>query len=455
MAAPMTFDDLRTAVESGTIDTVAAVMVDMQGRLMGKRFHARHFVDGGYEETHCCNYLLATDLEMSTPDGYAATSWAGGYGDYVMKPDLGTLRPMPWVEGAAMVLCDVLDHHHHEPIPHSPRAMLKRQLARLAERGLSATAATELEFFLLDDSYAQARAKRYRDLNYASAYNEDYHIFQTAKEEDVMRPIRNHLAAAGLPIEGTKGEAEAGQAELNIVYAEALLTADMHSFAKHAVKEIAWQRGRSVTFLAKPHEDVAGSASHVHLSLRDGDGNNVFHDADAKHGMSMTMRRFLAGQMAHADDITVFLAPYVNSYKRFSAGTFAPTKNVWSIDNRTAGFRVCGADSKGVRIECRIGGADLNPYLAMAGLIAAGLAGVEDELEPPEEFTGDAYGSGDAPEVPKNLRDATESLRGSGMLRAALGDEVVEHYVRMAEVELEEFARVVTDHEIRRGFERA
>ena len=456
MTHTLTLGELRDAVDAGTIDTVAAVMVDMQGRLMGKRFHARHFVDGGVDETHCCNYLLATDLEMATPDGYASTSWASGYGDYAMVPDLSTLRLTPWVEGAAMVLCDVMDHEGEAPIPHSPRAMLKKQLARLEKLGFTANAATELEFFLLDDSYARAREKRYRDLEYSSAYNEDYHIFQTAKEEDVMRPIRNHLAAAGLPIEGTKGEAEAGQAELNIVYAEALLTADMHTFAKHAVKEIAWQRDRSVTFLAKPHHDRAGSASHVHLSLIDADGDNAFFDADAEHGMSTLMRRFLAGQIAHADDVTVFLAPYVNSYKRFAAGTFAPTKNVWSIDNRTAGFRICGADSKGVRIECRIGGADMNPYLAMAGLIAAGLAGIENDMEPPEAFTGDAYGDHeDAPEVPKHLRRATAALRESSMLRAAFGDEVVDHYVRMAEVEQEDFDRVVTDHEVRRGFERA
>ena len=334
--------------------------------------------------------------------------------------------------------------------------MLRRQVERLAERGWSATAATELEFFLYDDSYESARAKRYAGLQYSSPYNEDYHLFQTAKEEDVMRPIRNHLAAAGIPVEGTKGEAAAGQAELNIVYAEALACADMHSFAKHAVKEIAWQQGRSVTFLAKPAADTSGSASHVHLSVRDADGENVFFDAGAAHGMSTTMRRFLAGQIAHADDITCLLAPYVNSYKRFAAGTFAPTKNVWSIDNRTAGFRICGAGSKGVRIECRIGGADLNPYLAMAGLIAAGLAGIEHAMEPPEAFAGDAYGAGDdAPEVPKSLTRATAALRGSDMLRAAFGDEVVDHYVRMAEVEQEAFDRVVTDHEISRGFERA
>ena len=456
MTGTLTLEALRDAVDAGSIDTVAVCMVDMQGRLMGKRLHARYFLDHGHEETHCCNYLLATDLEMETPDGYASTSWAAGYGDYMMKPDLGTLRLTPWAEGAAMVLCDVLDHAGDAPIEHSPRAMLRKQLKRLEAHGWSATAATELEFFLYDDSYEAARDKRYADLEYSSPYNEDYHLFQTAKEEHVMRPIRNHLAAAGIPVEGTKGEAAAGQAELNIVYDEALACADMHAFAKHAVKEIAWGEGRSVTFLAKPAADTSGSASHVHLSLRDEAGANVFFDEGAEHGMSTTMRRFLAGLIAHADDFTVFLAPYVNSYKRFAAGTFAPTKNVWSIDNRTAGFRICGPDSKGVRVECRIGGADLNPYLALAGMIAAGLAGVEGEMEPPEAFEGDAYGAGgDVPEVPKTLRDATEAMRGSTMLREAFGDAVVDHYTRMAEVEREDFERAVTDHEIRRGFERA
>lgn len=455
MIGRLSFEELRGAVDAGTIDTVAVVMVDMQGRLMGKRLHARFFVDSGFEESHCCNYLLATDLEMATPAGYASTSWSSGYGDYMMKPDLDTIRPMPWVEGAAMVLCDVLDHHGHAPIAHSPRAILKHQLMRLREHGYRCAAATELEFFLFDESYEQARRKGYQNLTLASAYNEDYHVFQTAKEEGVMRPIRNHLAAAGLPVEGTKGEAEAGQAELNIQYAEALVTADMHSFAKHAIKEIAWQQGRSVTFLAKVDEKRVGSSSHVHLSLRDAHNGSPFFDADAEHGMSATMRHFLAGQLVHGADITCFLAPYVNSYKRFAVGSFAPTKLVWSVDNRTAGFRICGTDGKGVRIECRIGGVDLNPYLALAALIAAGIKGLEEKLEPPPAYAGDAYGKSDATGIPRNLRDATIALRGSAMLREAMGDEVVDHYVRAAEWEQEEHDRVVTDHEIRRGFERA
>jgi len=455
MRGLLSFEQLKSAVDDGSIDTVAAVMVDMQGRLMGKRFHARHFIESAWEETHCCDYLLATDLEMATPDGYASTSWASGYGDYVMKPDLTAIRPMPWIEGAAMVLCDVLDHHEHEPVPHSPRQMLKRQLARLAERGYRCVAATELEFFLYEESYAQARAKRYRNLTPASAYNEDYHLFQTAKEEHVMRPIRNHLAAAGLPVEGTKGEAEAGQAELNIRYAEAGSCADMHVFAKHAIKEIAWQQDRCVTFMAKTSAHTTGSSSHVHFSLRDADEQAVFFDESREHGMSELMGQALAGQIAHAAEYAVFLAPYVNSYKRFAPGTFAPTKAIWSIDNRTAGFRICSPDAKGVRIECRIGGVDLNPHLALAALIAAAISGIDDRLEPPEAFTGDAYDAQDAPGIARTLRDARDALKDSAMLREAFGDAVVDHYVHMASVEIDDFDRAVTDHEIERGFERA
>lgn len=455
MRGHLSFEQLREAVDDGSVDTVAAVLVDMQGRLMGKRFHARHFVDSAYEETHCCDYLLATDLEMATPDGYAASSWEAGYGDYIMKPDLDTIRLAPWAPGSVLVLCDVLDHHTHQPVAHSPRQMLKRQLARLAERGYQCAAATELEFFLFDESYEEARLKDYASLTASSAYNEDYHLFQTAKEEHVMRAIRNELFAAGIPVENTKGEAEAGQAELNIRYAEMSITADMHAIAKHAVKEIAWREGRSVTFLAKTGAGIVGSSSHVHLSLRDLDNRPVFYDAEAEHGMSRLMRQALAGQLAHAADITCLLAPYVNSYKRFAPGTFAPTRAIWSLDNRTAGFRICGAGTQAVRVECRIGGADLNPYLAFSGLIAASISGLDAGDEPPAAYSGDAYAASEAPHIPRNLRDATEALRSSSMLRDAFGDAVVDHYVRCAEVEQEDFDRAVTDYEIRRGFERA
>jgi len=454
MPGTLSFDDLKKHVSDGTIDTVLVCMVDMQGRLMGKRFHAANFVESSYKETHCCNYLLATDLEMATPDGYASTSWQSGYGDYVMQPDLSTIRPVPWLEGTAMVLCDVLDHHDHKPVPHSPRAVLKRQIAHLEELGFEAMMATELEFFLFADSLDKIRAGGFRELTPISGYNEDYHIFQTTKEEAVMRPIRNHLYAAGLPIENSKGEAEAGQEELNIRYSAALDCADYHTIAKHAVKEIAWQNGHAATFLPKWRADRVGSSSHVHQSLWQ-KGEPAFVDADDKLGMSQLMKHYMAGLIAYAPDYTYFLAPYVNSYKRFAKGTFAPTKTVWSVDNRTAGFRLCGANTKGVRVECRIGGSDLNPYLAQAAMLAAGIKGIEEKLELSPPTRGDVYEDQKAGDIPQSLRAALENLRGSAFLREVMGDAVVDHYARCAEWELEEFDRAVTDWEIARGFERA
>ena len=453
MPGNLSFADLKKSVADGSVDTVLACLVDMQGRLMGKRFLAQHFIDGAYEETHCCNYLLATDLEMATPDGYASTSWENGYGDYVMKPDLSTLRKTPWLDGTVMVLCDVLDHHTHQDIPHSPRAMLKRQIARLTGMGLDAIMATELEFFLFEKSFEEIARSGYRDLTPISAYNEDYHILQTTKEEHIMRPVRNHLHAAGIPVEGTKGEAEAGQEELNIKYAEALDTADNHTIAKHAIKEIAWQQGHAVTFLPKWDHTKVGSSSHIHQSLWS-DGKPAFYDEKDELGMSELMKSYMAGLLKYAPDYMYFLAPYVNSYKRFQKGSFAPTRTIWSVDNRTAGFRLCSAGTKSVRIECRIGGSDLNPYLAMAAQLAAGIRGIEENLPLDPPTVGDAY-AGDTGMIPQTLRDAMATLKASDMLRAAFGDDVVDHYTRAAEWELEEFDRVVTDWEIARGFERA
>jgi glutamine synthetase len=454
MTGTLSFDDLKTQVADGAIDTVLVCLVDMQGRLMGKRYHAANFVETSYKETHCCNYLLATDLEMATPEGFASTSWQSGYGDYVMQPDLSTLRPVPWLEGTAMVLCDVLDHNTHAPVPHSPRAILKKQVERLSALGFDAMMATELEFFLFAKSLDEIRADGFRDLTPISGYNEDYHIFQTTKEEAVMRPIRNHLYNAGLPIENTKGEAEAGQEELNIRYSPALDCADYHTIAKHAVKEIAWQHGHAASFLPKWHKDRVGSSSHVHQSLWK-DGDPAFRDEADELGMSQLMKHYMAGLIAYAPDYTYFLAPYVNSYKRFAKGTFAPTKTVWSVDNRTAGFRLCGAGTKGVRVECRIGGSDLNPYLAQAVMLAAGIKGIEDKLELAPPTKGDVYEDAKAGDIPQSLRAARENLKNSAFLREVLGDDVVDHYARAAEWELEEFDRAVTDWEIARGFERA
>ncbi|MEE4189167.1 MAG: glutamine synthetase family protein [Roseobacter sp.] len=454
MPGMLSFEELKSAVSSGTIDTVLVCFPDMQGRLMGKRFHAINFVETSFKETHCCNYLLATDLEMATPDGYASTSWEKGYGDYVMAPDLSTIRPVPWLEGTAMVLCDILDHHTHAPVPHSPRAILKKQIARLKDMGFDAMMATELEFFLFEKSFDDIRKSGFRDMAPISGYNEDYHILQTTKEEAVMRPIRNHLYAAGLPVENSKGEAETGQEELNIRYADALACADHHTIAKNGIKEIAWAHGHAATFLPKWHHDKVGSSSHVHQSLWAG-GTPVFYDADAPYGMSDLMRHYMAGLIAYAPDYTFFLAPYINSYKRFAKGTFAPTKTVWSIDNRTAGFRLCGEGTKGVRVECRIGGSDLNPYLAQAAMLAAGIKGLENKMDLPAPTTGDVYEDAKAADIPQTLRAATETLRNSQLLRDAMGDDVVNHYTRCAEWEQEEFDRIVTDWEVARGFERA
>ena len=453
MSEVLTFEELKAAVSDGSVDTVLVCLVDMQGRLMGKRFVARHFVDSAWEETHCCDYLLATDLEMATPDGYASTSWQSGYGDYVMKPDLNTLRPVPWLEGTAMVLCDILDHHTHEEVAHSPRAVLKKQVARLEAMGLAAMMATELEFFLFEKSFDEIRKEGFRSLEPISGYNQDYHILQTTKEEDIMRPVRNYLVAAGVPVENSKGEAETGQEELNIKYAPALETADHHTIAKHAVKEIAWQKGRAATFLSKWHRNKVGSSSHVHQSIWK-DGKSAFFDANDELGMSALMRNYLAGLLKYAVDSTYFLAPYVNSYKRFQKGTFAPTRIIWSVDNRTAGFRLCGDGTEAVRVECRIGGSDINPYLALAAQIAAGVKGIEEALELVPPAKGDTYG-GSSGMIPQNLRDAREALEGSAMLREAFGNEVIDHYCRAAGWELEEFDRVVTDYEIARGFERS
>lgn len=454
MPGNLTFDELVAETAAGRIDTVIACMTDMQGRLMGKRFHAQHFVDSAWRETHFCDYLLATDMEMHTVEGYRATSWEAGYGDHTIRPDLATLRRIPWLEGTALVLCDVEDHHTHAAVAHSPRAVLARQVARLEALGYRANVATELEFFLFTQSYEELRTSGYRELTPISGYNEDYHILQTTKEEGVVRAIRNGLFGAGIPVENSKGEAETGQGEINVRYSDPIDTADNHSITKNGCKEIAWAHGRALTFMAKWHHDKVGSSSHVHLSLAHPDGSSASYDPDAEYGMSALMRSFVAGQLAHTAELTAFLAPTINSYKRFRAGTFAPTSTVWSVDSRSAGYRLCGAGTPSVRIECRIGGADLNPYLALAALIAAGIRGVEAGMELPAPHTGDGYRSS-AASLPRTLRDAADALDASSMLREAMGDDVVDHYVHAARWEVSEHERVVSDWEVRRGLERS
>jgi glutamine synthetase len=452
----LTLDQLKQEVAAGTIDTVVAAMVDMQGRLIGKRFHAGFFADGGHEETHGCNYLLGVDIEMEPVPGYKATSWEKGYGDFVLKPDLTTLRRTPWLEKTALVLCDILDHHTHEDVPHSPRAILKRQLKRLEAMKLKAYMASELEFFLFDDSFETCNAKGYRNMKTAGYYIEDYNILQTSKEEVYMRALRNGLNGAGIMVENSKGEWGPGQEEINVRYADALTMADNHAIIKNGAKEIAYLCGKAITFMAKWDYGMAGNSSHIHQSLWSADGKTPhFFDKGGHHGMSAMMQHYLAGQLEHARELTYFLAPYVNSYKRFMVGTFAPTKAVWSFDNRTAGFRLCGADTKAIRVECRIGGADLNPYLAFAALIAAGLDGIDRKMKLEPVFSGDAYSAAQKlREIPKTLREGIELLDKSKFLRAAMGDDVIDHYVHTGNWEQFEFDRRITDLELKRGFER-
>ena len=450
----LTLDDLKREVKEERIDTVLVCFPDMFGRLVGKRFHARFFLESAHGETHACDYLLADDIDMEPVPGYKAANWARGYGDFVMKPDLRTLRRIPWLEATALVLCDVEDHHH-KPVDHSPRAMLQKQLARLEAHGLKAMMASELEFYLFDESYRDISDRNFQEPRTSGTYIQDYHILQTTREEPVLRAMRNGLEGAGIPVENSKGEWGPGQEELNIEYSDALSMADRHVIMKNGMKEIADAHGKAITFMAKWKTDLAGSSCHIHLSLQDGQGSNVFCESKDEHGMSDTMRHFMAGQLAHASDITYFLAPFINSYKRFQAGTFAPTKAIWSRDNRTAGFRLCGEGGKAIRSECRIGGADLNPYLAFAALIAAGLDGIENKRALEEAYMGDAYTGDDLREISKTLREAIVALDGSTMLREALGDHVIEHYVHTARWEQSEFDRQVTDWEVKRGFERS
>ena len=449
MAGRLDLEGLAAQVENGEVDTVVAAFTDMQGRLVGKRVTGRFFLDAVKDEWHACDYLLTVDMEMEPVPGFKAASWARGYGDFAVRPDLGTLRRIPWLPGTALVLGDVVDHDGNE-LPHSPRAILKRQLARLAGMGLTAKMASELEFYVFDDSYASAREKHYRDLKTAGWYIEDYHVLETTKREPLMRAIRNGMEAAGIPVQESKGEWGPGQEELNLVYAEALEMADRHVVYKNGVKEIAYLQGKAVSFMAKWRPDLAGNSCHIHTSLWEG-GRPAFVEGQ---GVSELFRQFLAGMLDLGPEITYFLAPYVNSYKRFQAGSFAPTSMVWSRDNRTAGFRVLG-HGPATRIECRVGGADLNPYLAYAALLAAGLHGVERRLACPPAFSGDAYAAGEVVTVPKTLHEAVEQLDRSEVLRAALGDEVVDHYVHAGRWEQRCYDKAVTDWELVRYFERA
>lgn len=444
---------LEQLVESGDIDTVLVAFPDMQGRLVGKRITGRFFLDHAIHEMHVCDYLLTVDMEMQPVPGFRAASWDTGYGDFGVRPDLDTLRRIPWLEGTALVLGDCVDAHGVE-LPHSPRAILTHQLARAHEHGLEVKIGSELEFYMFDETYESAAEKDFSDLKTAGRYIEDYHIFQTSKEESLIRAVRNGMEGAGVPVEFSKGEWGPGQAEINLRFAHALEMADRHVIYKNGIKEIAWQQGKAVTFMAKWHDDLAGNSCHIHASLWESETNApVCANPALPDGLTHRFRSWIAGQLALAPAITLFLAPFVNSYKRFKEGSFAPTRIAWSRDNRTAGFRLVGS-GEGLRCECRIPGGDCNPYLAFAAIIAAGLHGIDAELEPPPMLEGNLYARSDLEEVPMNLRDAIDALGASEHMREAFGPDVVEHYLHAARWEQSEHDRQVTDLERRRMFER-
>jgi glutamine synthetase len=442
----LTLEELRDEVKSGAIDTVVVAFTDMQGRLLGKRLHAEFFLEENVAEhgVEGCNYLLALEMEMDPVPGYGIASWDQGYGDFGLRPDLATLRRIPWLEATALVLCDVV-WHDGTPVPPSPRQVLRRQVERAGGLGYVPMFGSELEFYLLKETYAEAHAKHYRDLTPSVPYILDYHILASTYDEPLMRQIRNGMHAAGIRVETSKGEAWPGQQEINFRYADALSMADNHVVYKNGAKEIAHLNGCSITFMAKPDHAWIGNSCHVHSSLWR-DGENAFA------GESDVFKQYLAGQIACLKELAVFTAPTINSYKRFAAGSWAPTTLAWGHDNRTCGFRIVG-HGQGLRAETRIPGGDVNPYLVFAALLAAGLHGVENELELPPALEGNAYES-DAERFPHSLREAIDALEGGTMARAALGDDVVDHYLNYARTEQRLFDEVVTCYERERMFER-
>ncbi len=441
----MTVEELKKAVADGTVDTVLLAIADMEGRLQGKRLTATHFLKDTLEHgAEGCNYLLAVDVDMETVGGYAMASWSTGYGDFQMKPDLETLCPVPWHPGTVMLMAD-LEWEDGREVVASPRQILRRQLARLKERGFTANAGTELEFMVFLDTYEEAWKKGFRDLEPANLYNIDYSLLGSARVEPLIRRIRNEMAEAGLEVENSKGECNLGQHEINFRYEEALRSADNHAIYKNGAKEIAAQEGQSISFMAKFNERE-GNSCHIHCSLAGEDGKNVFG------GDQALFDHFIAGQIACMKDLTLLYAPHINSYKRFAPGSFAPTAIAWGRDNRTCSLRVVG-HGEALRVENRLPGADVNPYLALSAMIAAGLHGIENELELEPVFEGNAYES-DKPRVPRNIYDARDAFKASEMVGEAFGADVVDHYLNRAQVEIDAFESAVTDWERFRGFER-
>ncbi len=441
----MDLDKLKAAIAAGEVETVLLAIADMEGRLQGKRLAAGHFLNEVLENgAEGCSYLLTVDTEMETVGGYEMSSWDKGYGDFEMKPDLSTLRPIPWHEKTVLLMADC-GWHDGKPVVASPRQILRRQLDRLEERGLVTNAATELEFIVFRNTYEDAWKRDFQELEPANLYNVDYSLLGTARIEPLIRRIRNEMAGAGMEVENSKGECNLGQHEINFRYEDALTTADQHVVFKNGAKEIASQEDCSITFMAKWDENE-GSSCHIHLSLADGEGKNAFA-ADQP-----MFEHFIAGQLAHLRDLTLFYAPQINSYKRFAEGSFAPTSVTWGKDNRTCSFRVVG-HGEGLRVENRLPGADVNPYLAISGMIAAGLDGIDNETELPPSTDGNAY-TADAEQVPSNMYTARDLFAASELANEAFGEEVVRHYVHRAEFEIETFEAAVTDWERRRGFER-
>ncbi len=446
----LTLHELRARVEDGSVDTVVVAATDMQGRLQGKRCGARYFLEEVVPHaTEACSYLLTVDVDMETTEGYAMSSWESGYGDLVMAPDLATLRMVPWQPGTALVLCDV-QWEDDSPVPASPRQVLARQVERLAERGWTPFVGTELEFIVFRDSYEQAWSKGYNGLEPANQYNVDYSVLGTSRIEPLLRSIRNGMTGAGLYVESAKGECNPGQHEIVFRYDQAITTCDNHVIYKTGAKEIAAEQGCSLTFMAK-YNQREGSSCHVHLSLVDNEGRPVFA-GDGRAGMSPLMESFLAGQLACLPELTMLLAPNINSYKRFAKKSFAPTAVAWGQDNRTCALRVVG-HGHSLRFENRVPGADVNPYLAVAALIAAGLHGVDEQLPLEDAVRGNAYEAGKR-QVPATLREARALFEASTVAAEALGKDVVEHYCNAARIEIEAHESAVTDWERRRGFER-
>jgi len=450
----LTLAELKNRVDEGTIDTVVVAFTDHYGRLLGKRFDAGFFVDDAHRVgTHACDYLLTVDMEMEPVPGYRYANWELGYGDFHLEPDFTTLRVASWLDRTALVLCNLADDSTHQPVAVAPRSILLAQLDRAKAVGYTAKAASELEYFLYEESYREAAEGGYHDMSPVGWYIEDYHLLQGSREEFYNADVRRHLAASGVPVENSKGEWGRGQHEMNIRYAEILAMADRHTVMKQAMKEIADGKGVSITFMAKPHTSEAGSSCHVHVSLWEGDTAAFPGDIDLGpvHG-SDAFRWFLGGLMAHVSDVMPFFAPTINSYKRFQEGSWAPTRLAWSHDNRTAGIRVVG-QGDGFRIECRFPGADCNPYLAYAALLASGLDGLTNQIDPPPAFEGNIYEAQELSQVPRTLRDAIDLFAGSTFVRDAFGADVQEHYTHFYRTEQQAYDAAVTDWERQRYFE--